>query len=401
MPSAKKPRSIVSRTDPLDNPYIASKLQKLQGVHEHTEKLMDKWHQENLEAEGKRPERVRVTARKPGPRTEEEKRKFYRARRVRPKANPQPEFFTLAEAAEQLEYKSDKSVWRLVKVGKLEAELRVHDGKRRWVIDRVDLNRYRLIEGNWLKRQEGPVPTLDGAKGRQLGHIIVYCEGGKESPARRPRYSLTVSIEEYWRFVCKKLKSKQEYETVRDEIRARLPGKPGKPRHFEIQYKFKAKEVDKTLMEIVKSVRPYRLRGEEWSKRQIMSLQFDALEHLKKNVLPSLRNADRDWISYFRQSVKNFYKDKYRKSKHPLNQLADQDLLSDAAALQNWKNSNRAELNDNPLSQLADQDLRDLQDSDLTELSKRLDPEQLLIFKEYLRKLKKGNKPAKRAASRR
>jgi len=72
-----KARSRVSTQDPLDNPYLAKKRQKLQAVHEHTEKLMDEWHQKILEAQGKRPERVRVKAKNPGPRTEQEKRERY------------------------------------------------------------------------------------------------------------------------------------------------------------------------------------------------------------------------------------------------------------------------------------------------------------------------------------
>jgi len=55
----KKPRAKPSRAD-LDHPYLASKLAKLQGVHERTEKLMDKLYQEILETEEKRPGRVPV-----------------------------------------------------------------------------------------------------------------------------------------------------------------------------------------------------------------------------------------------------------------------------------------------------------------------------------------------------
>src|SRR5687767_5196251 len=99
MLSQKKPQSKRSRTDPLENPYIAAKLAKLQSAHVETENRMDRLYNERLEVEGKQRERVRVTPRKRGPRTEEENRKFYRARRLRPKAKPQPEFFPLDEAA--------------------------------------------------------------------------------------------------------------------------------------------------------------------------------------------------------------------------------------------------------------------------------------------------------------
>jgi hypothetical protein len=99
MPDPNSPRAKTSSADPLDHPYLASKLTKLQGVHERTEKLMDKLYQENLEAGGKKPERLRATAKNPGPRTEQEKRKAFRAWRLPPKPKTEPEFFTLAEAA--------------------------------------------------------------------------------------------------------------------------------------------------------------------------------------------------------------------------------------------------------------------------------------------------------------
>jgi hypothetical protein len=233
-----------------------------------------------------------------------------------------------------------------------------------------------------------------------LGHVFVY----GDTPIHAPIYPLTVSIEEFWRFVCRRRKAQYAYEAVKAEIRARLPERPT---NFRVRYRFNKKETDRFLARIVKTVYPLRWCSEEWSRHQTISLQYNALEHLKKTVLPSLRGANRDLISYLRRSVKNFYKDRYRKNKRvpiPQSQLDDQDRPSDTADFQNWKNSNRAELDDNPLSQFDDHDLQDLQDlqaSDLIELSKRLDPEQLLIFKEHLKKLKKGHKPTKRAASRR
>jgi excisionase family DNA binding protein len=230
------------KTDSLDHPYLANKLTKLQGVHERTEKLMDKLYQENLEAEGKRPERLRATAKNPSPRTEQEKRKAFRARRLPPKPKTEPGFFTLAEAAKYLQCKSEKTVVRLIHAGKFEnAKKVVFQGKKRWLIKRVDLNRYRHIEDNWLWRQTGSVPTLDGAKAQQLGHVFVY----GNPPIHAPIYLLTVSIEEFWRFVCRRRKTQDDYEAVKAEIRARLPG--GKPTNFRVRYQFNRKETDRFL----------------------------------------------------------------------------------------------------------------------------------------------------------
>jgi hypothetical protein len=250
------------------------------------------------------------------------------------------EYLTLDEAAEYLGFESEKSVRRLIKASKLDAELQIVKGKRRWMVSRVHLNRYRLIESNWLKRQVGGVPTFDPAEGQNLGRIFVYGEWGKPSPPRPVQCSLTVSIEDFWRFCCREFKDQHEYETIKTEIRERLPGKP---KIFAVRFQFNEKEINRVLTRIINTVPPYRLPAEEWNNQQKISLRFDALEHLKKHTLPALKNAKRGWVSYLRESVKNFYRDRYRKSKRldiPLSQLADQDLLSDAIEYRRWKESN-------------------------------------------------------------
>ena len=122
----------------------------------------------------------------------QERQKADRTSRLPPKPKVEPEFFTLGEAAKYLQFESEKSVVRLIKAGKLDAQKGVVRGKKRWVITRVNLNRYRLIHGDWLWRQAGSfvmtgsafveninalpgsVPTLDEADGQQFGHVFVY-----------------------------------------------------------------------------------------------------------------------------------------------------------------------------------------------------------------------------------
>ena len=175
MSSRKTPQSKTNRPDPLDNPYIAQKLAKLQSVHEETENLMDRLHNESLKAEGKQREKVRVKARNPGPRTEAEKRKFYRAKRSQPKAKPHPDSFTLAEAAKQLDFESEKSVWRLIKAGKLAARKGVSGRKLRWLVDPSELNRYQILSRS--KRLVERVPTLEGKKASGVRALNVILHG--------------------------------------------------------------------------------------------------------------------------------------------------------------------------------------------------------------------------------
>jgi len=177
MPIRKTPQSRTNRTDPLENPYIARKLAKLQS------NLMDRLHIESLEAQGKQRERVRVTARKPGPRTEEEKRKFYRARRMRPKQMSQPEFFTLDQAAVKLGYESEKSVMRLINSGKLKAEFRVHGGKRRWMIHRAAITSHSQIDRFKMLVSKSPIMNSDL---ESFGVVFVYGPWKETASARLP-----------------------------------------------------------------------------------------------------------------------------------------------------------------------------------------------------------------------
>ena len=52
MSSKKKPHSKTHKTDPLENPYIASKLAELESFYVEKEKLTDRLHNKALEAEG-------------------------------------------------------------------------------------------------------------------------------------------------------------------------------------------------------------------------------------------------------------------------------------------------------------------------------------------------------------
>ncbi len=295
---------------------------------------MDRLHDEALEAEGKRQERFRTTARRPGPRTEEEKRKYYRARRLRSKPLPQPEFFSLDQAAIKLGYKSEKTVTRLIKAGKLTARKKVSGGKLRWLINAAELTRYQILSSDF-KRLVELVPPLE-KKRQWCTNVKCFPAWGEQMLESLPQCRLTVSIADFWRFACQRFKSKKDYEAIRREIRDRLPGKP---EDFAVRFELSAKEVDQTLMRIVKSIRPPKLRSEEWSKAQVLSLQFEALEHLKRTALPSLWRAKHGWDSYLGKSVKNFYIDKFRESNRldvPLADLADRDVLSEVA-YQSWE----------------------------------------------------------------
>ena len=321
MSSRKTPHSRTNRTDPLENPYIAAKLAKLQSVHVETEDLMDRLYNESLEAEGKKRERVRVTARKPGPRTEEEKRKFYRVRRLRSKATSLPEFFTLDQAAVKLGYKSEKSVRRLIKSGKLEAKPRVHDGKKRLMISRVDLNRYVIIV-----QRRAPYSAVPTMREGDLVGVVVYGPWQQKASARLRRFTLTVTIEEFWKFACKPVDSESDYERIKTALRKRIRGAP---EDFQVRYVLDDRALE-TLKRIIDSTwkkRPYDLTG--LTKDELFA---EALSHLLLKVLPKLKRAKREWVAYLCQSVRNFLKDKAREDNRlfaHINASVDVDLLTE------------------------------------------------------------------------
>src|SRR5262249_30048425 len=149
-------------------------------------------------------------------------------------------------------------------------------------------------------------------------------------PDQLPTFKLQVSLDVLWRFVRQRLQSKKKDEKLENEVRSLLPRAP---ENFKVRFQLD-NQTEETLKRIVKSVRPYQL-----SSITEEELQQEALEHIVLNVLPQLWRAERGWIAYVRQSVRNFYKGKYRESKRreiPLSDLVDQDLLSDMD-YRNWK----------------------------------------------------------------
>jgi hypothetical protein len=239
-----------------------------------------------------------------------------------------------------LDFESEKSILRLIEAGKLAAHRGVLGGKRRWLIDPTELTRYEILSSRF-KRLVERVPTLQGRKNRWRTSVKCYPAWGEQTLESLPQYRLTVSISDFRRFACQRFESERDYEAIRSEIRVRLRGKP---EDFAVRFEFNAKEVDQTLMRIVKSIRPPKLRGEEWSKAQVLSLQFEALEHLKRSALSSLWRSRNGWDSYLGKSVKNFYIDMARKSTRldvPLADLADRDVLSEIA-YQAWEEKSRS-----------------------------------------------------------
>lgn len=223
---------------------------------------------------------------------------------------------------------------RLIDAGKLVAHKGVSRGKRRWLVDPTDLNRYQILSSDF-KRLVELVPSLE-KKRQWRTSVKCYPAWGEQALASLPQHWLTVSIADFWRFACQRFKSKRDYEANRRELRTRLPGKP---KDFAVRFELSAKEVDQTLMRIVKSIRPPKLRSEEWSKAQVLSLQFEALEKLKSTALPSFWKAKHGWESYLGKVVKNFYIDKFRESNRldvPVADLADSDILSELA-YQDWE----------------------------------------------------------------
>lgn len=218
---------------------------------------------------------------------------FWQARRSRfsPHAKhvPHNEYVTLPQAAEDLGV-SEKTVWRLIVAKTIPAQKIPFQGKQRWGIKRANLNRYRALE--WLGRQS------PGA----------FAFAPQQGVRGIPLFSLSVSLEEFWRWVCKPVGSSRDYATRKDEIRKRLPGNP---QDFVVRLQLDPQKVWPTLDGIVRSVRiPKKQRGKD-----AHDLQQEAVLHLLKYTVPKLRHIRFGWRAYFRQSVRNFYLDQIRQEK--------------------------------------------------------------------------------------
>ncbi len=290
MPTSKKPRAKSSRADPLDNPYIADKLQKLQGVHEHSEKLMDKWHQENLEAEGRKPERVRRKARNPGPRL---KQKTLKPNKLR------ADLLSVDEVAERLDL-TERTVWNLIKRGQLCPE----KIKGRTWISAAELGRYKLIfDDSYLTDAFSIVPS-EYAPG--FVKEVAFGRWGEPSDARLPQIELEVDLEEWWSLAIDPVATKADCEKRRQRIRDRVG--PAAPEFFSVLFKINEAALSRTINQAVDSVPvPRRPIPKE-------DLQGDARKHLIERVLPDLRGVERNPWTYLRKAVRNYYTDCARKS---------------------------------------------------------------------------------------
>lgn len=296
MPKSKaRPR--VSTQDSLDNSYLADKLQKLQAVHERTEKLADERYREILEAQGKQPERVRVKAKNPGPRTEQEKRERYGAA---PKTGRE-DLLSVEEVADKLEV-TERTVWNLIGDGRLAHE----KIKGRIWISQVDLTRYRIMsEESHVHHAFSSYPSESAAGFHKTVAFGPWGETLRELQERE----LEINLEDWWEFAVRSIPNKSTYDKLRQKIRNRMG--PDAPEFFTVRFKIDQSSLARTLSEIVSKVKPPKL-----PLLDEQQLQSAAIEHLIDHALLRLSRSQENPIGYLTQAVKRFYLDVARKA-HP------------------------------------------------------------------------------------
>jgi hypothetical protein len=289
MPKPKPPK--VSTRDPLNNPYIADKFQALQSVHENTEKLMDEWHREILEAKGERPERVPVKPKNPGPRTEREKRKRYG---TAPRTS-RGDLLSIREVADKLEV-TERTVWNLIGDGRLAHE----KIKGRVWISQVDLNRYRIMyKESHLQHAFSRYPSESAAGFRKT---VAFGPWGEKLLVNFKSVNLEINLEDWWEFAVKSIPDKSTYDKLRQKIRNRIG--PDAPEFFAVSFKIDQCDLARTLSNVVSKVKPPKLPLLD--KQQ---LQSAAMEHLIDHTLLRLSRSRENPIGYLTWAVKNFYLD--------------------------------------------------------------------------------------------
>lgn len=237
---------------------------------------------------------------------------------------PSTKSFTLPEVAEHLRV-SVKTVRRLIKAGILQVETIPFRGGKQYRVDQWALDHYALRE--WVLRQFCNF-RLSDAKGtftEGFGASVYF--GVRDRNELFPPVHLSVSLEDYWRFACERIESQEAYDTLVEELRRRIPGRP---KAFAVEFHLSYEEVEATLKQVVKSVQlPDNLpRGRRDYLRQ------DAYNHLLIKTLPSLgevRDGERGGLrAYLRQSVRNFYIDTIRKTREPkyTRPLQEEDVIS-------------------------------------------------------------------------
>jgi Helix-turn-helix domain len=264
-------------------------------------------------------------------------------------------FFTLDEATNWLGLKSEKTIRRWITSKKIRAEKRKAQRKKRWVIKGSELIPYKLQKDGWFHRTFSPIPPIKGY-GKHLGFSFTFGAWGVPAegvvqvspraflindPDRIPTFELKVSLDDLCRFVRtteriekQRPQSKREYEKLKNELRSRLRNAP---ENFKVRFRLD-KSTLSTLERIVKSVKPPRL-----SDATAQELQNDAVTHVLYRVLPDLWRAKKDWTHYAKRAVKNFYRDRVRQDKNPinrLNSLVDVDRLAELSNISDpWEYS--------------------------------------------------------------
>src|SRR5262245_41971214 len=176
--------------------------------------------------------------------------------------------FTLAEATAWCGLKSEKTLRRLINSRKIRAEKRTAQRKKRWVIKGSELRSYQLHKGGWFRRAFSPIPPIEGY-GKHIGFSFTFGTWGKleegmeqvsprafivHEPDRIPTFELVVSLDDLWRFVRQRPRSKWEYKKLKNELRSRLRYAS---ENFKVRFRLDNSTLKK-LERVVKSVTPFR-----------------------------------------------------------------------------------------------------------------------------------------------
>ncbi len=227
---------------------------------------------------------------------------------------------TVERASKYLDV-STKTIRRHIETGEIIAAQIRYEGRKRYLIERWALERYKLIKSKWLDQQMAEVSLANDSPSTQkdilggLGTLIVFIPWGEHYRGQRlPQVELEVSIEDYWRFAFDPSppESLESYEGLRNEIRKRILGEP---QDFVVHFRLNQKETEHTLKTLAEAACP--------------SLVDEAVAHLKSTSLPFLRRCKRNPLGYLYKCALNFCLDKDKSSSWAVQLPHEADYFSD------------------------------------------------------------------------
>jgi hypothetical protein len=235
--------------------------------------------------------------------------------------------YSVPDAAARLSV-SDKSARRLIKKGELQATRLPHGRGRPQVVAAQSVKEFCLRK---FDNETMRPPLVHRLSGTTLPDAFTfsYARFGREwdGKTRLPKFTLKVpgdvSVDDFLTLAYNREGSREARATFNDLVERVRRDLPGEPEAFLLSFELDQKDVAAYVSAKIRRVRTPDIPGKPWEE-----LECDALTHFFMKVLLALPQVTGKPEHYIARSLKNFYREQYRKAA-----VGSRDLASEAADL--------------------------------------------------------------------